>query len=145
MSKFDFHLNNCTLEEAIKSFYDDNPFTKELGIIINKIDKGSVSISLNIKHCHTNVYNITHGGVLMSLSDAAIGAACLSLNKRVVTLDFNINLLRSVPEGNIITATTQIIHDGRQTVVGECSVFDSEGHLCCKSRATMFVLGQLQK
>lgn len=145
MTKFDLHLNDCTLEEAVKSFYEDNPFTKELGINIEKIDKGNVCISLAIEHRHTNVYRIAHGGVMMSLADTAIGAACLSINKRVVTLDFNINTLKAVPEDSIIRAKTQIIHNGRQTIVAECSIFDEEDNLCCKSRATMFVIGELQK
>ncbi|WP_182187449.1 PaaI family thioesterase [Pectinatus frisingensis] len=144
MSKFNFHLNE-SLESAIRSFYDDNPFTKDLGVVIDKIDYGRIDISLKVEHRHTNIYQITHGGVLMSLSDAAIGAACLSLNKRVVTLDFSINLLRAVPEGHTIKTQTEIIHNGKQTVVAECSIFDETNKLCCKSRATMFVVGQLQK
>lgn len=145
MTKFDLHSDDCTLQDAVKSFYDDNPFTKDLGIVIDSIDNGNIAISLNIKHRHTNVYHIAHGGVMMSLADTAIGAACLSINRRVVTLDFNMNMLKSVPEGNTIKAKTQIIHSGRQTIVVECSIFDEENKLCCKSRATMFVLGRLQK
>lgn len=145
MAKFNLHLVNNNLQDLIKSFYEDNPFTNDLGLVIDSIDNGTAVISLTIKHCHTNAYHISHGGVLMSLADTAMGAACLSLNKRVVTLDFNINMLKSVPEGDTIKAKTQVLHNGRKTVVIECSVFDKMNNLCCTSRATMFVLGQLQE
>lgn len=144
MTKFASHLNNCSLEDAIKAFYNDNPFTNDLGININNISSDKILLSLKIEKRHTNVYNIAHGGVIMSLADTAIGAACLSLNKRVVTLDFNSNMLKAVPFGITIYAKTKIIHNGRQTIVVECSVEDDKNNLYCKSRATMFVLGQLQ-
>lgn len=145
MTKFNLNIDGYTLEEAIKSFYDDNPFTKSLGMQIDEICGGDVTISLKIKHVHTNVYDIAHGGVLMTLADTAIGAACLSLNKRVVTLDLNINMLKAVAQGSTVTAKAHIIHNGRQTVVGECSIFDEKNNLCCQSRATMFVLGEFAK
>ncbi|WP_196593616.1 PaaI family thioesterase [Pectinatus sottacetonis] len=145
MIRSNLHLDDCTLNEAIKSFYNDNTFTKNLGIISDKVDDNTTVTKLDIKHCHTNVYNIAHGGVMMSLADTAIGAACLRLNKRVVTLDFNINMLKAVPQGDTITAKTQVIHNGKQTIVVECAISDNTDRLCCKSRATMFVLGEFQK
>ena len=61
-----------------------SPFTKHLGVDIVSIDKGNVCVSLTIKHEHTNVYGIAHGGVIMSLCDMAMGAACLSVGKKDV-------------------------------------------------------------
>ncbi|BDA10933.1 hypothetical protein MU1CBH_19610 [Megamonas funiformis] len=81
--------NMKSISDYINNFYEDNPFTKHLGVDIVSIDKGNVCVSLTIKHEHTNVYGIAHGGVIMSLCDMAMGAACLSVGKKVVTLDFN--------------------------------------------------------
>ena len=39
-------------------------------------------MSLTILHEHTNVYGIAHGGVIMTLCDTAMGAACLSFTQK---------------------------------------------------------------
>ena len=72
-----------SVSDYINHFYDDNPFTNHLGVDIISINEGKVSVALKIKHEHTNVYGIAHGGVIMSLCDMAMGAACLSMSKKV--------------------------------------------------------------
>ena len=116
---------------------------KRQGVDIVSIDKGNVCVSLTIKHEHTNVYGIAHGGVIMSLCDMAMGAACLSVGKKVVTLDFNINILKSIDMEDAAIVKGMIIHNGRSTVVAECEVFNKDNKLCAKARGTFFVIGRL--
>ena len=118
--------NMKSISDYINNFYEDNPFTKHLGVDIVSIDKGNVCVSLTIKHEHTNVYGIAHGGVIMSLCDMAMGAACLSVGKKVVTLDFNINILKSIDMEDVAIVKGMIIHNGRSTVVTECEVFNKD-------------------
>lgn len=130
---------------AVQLFYDNNPFVQELGISIVKFNGKEVILSLKTKHEHLNVHKTTHGGVLMSLADTSMGATCfLLLKKRVVTLDFNINMIKAVPESTTLTAKTTVIHNGQRTIVTSCSIFDRRQTLCCQCRATMFVLGALE-
>ena len=133
--------NMKSISDYINNFYEDNPFTKHLGVDIVSIDKGNVCVSLTIKHEHTNVYGIAHGGVIMSLCDMAMGAACLSVGKKVVTLDFNINILKSIDMEDAAIVKGMII--GRSTVVAECEVFNKDNKLCAKARGTFFVIGRL--
>lgn len=135
--------NMKSISDYINNFYEDNPFTKHLGVDIVSIDKGNVCVSLTIKHEHTNVYGIAHGGVIMSLCDMAMGAACLSVGKKVVTLDFNINILKSIDMEDVAIVKGIIIHNGRSTVVAECEVFNKDNKLCAKARGTFFVIGRL--
>ncbi len=135
--------NMKSISDYINNFYEDNPFTKPLGVDIVSIDKGNVCVSLTIKHEHTNVYGIAHGGVIMSLCDMAMGAACLSVGKKVVTLDFNINILKSIDMEDVAIVKGMIIHNGRSTVVAECEVFNKDNKLCAKARGTFFVIGRL--
>ena len=74
--------NMKSISDYINNFYEDNLFTKHLGVDIVSIDKGNVCVSLTIKHEHTNVYGIAHGGVIMSLCDMAMGAAVLVWEKK---------------------------------------------------------------
>ena len=138
-----FRKDYFIFSDYINNFYEDNPFTKHLGVDIVSIDKGNVCVSLTIKHEHTNVYGIAHGGVIMSLCDMAMGAACLSVGKKVVTLDFNINILKSIDMEDVAIVKGMIIHNGRSTVVAECEVFNKDNKLCAKARGTFFVIGRL--
>lgn len=79
----------------------------------------------------------------MSLCDMAMGAACLSVGKKVVTLDFNINILKSIDMEDAAIVKGMIIHNGRSTVVAECEVFNKDNKLCAKARGTFFVIGRL--
>ena len=116
--------NMKSISDYINNFYEDNPFTKHLGVDIVSIDKGNVCVSLTIKHEHTNVYGIAHGGVIMSLCDMAMGRSLfLVWEKKVVTLDFNINILKSIDMEDVAIVKGMIIHNGRSTVVAECEVF----------------------
>lgn len=137
--------NMKSVSDYINNFYEDNPFTKHLGVDIISINEGKVCVSLKIEHEHTNVYGIAHGGVIMSLGDMAMGAACLSLGKKVVTLDFNINILKSIDKNDTAMVKAVVIHNGRSTMVAECEVFDKNNKLCAKVRGTFFVIGKINE
>jgi acyl-CoA thioesterase len=133
------------VEQYIMSFYEDNPFVQLLHINIDKIASGNVQLSMKVLHKHTNVYKIAHGGALMSMADTAMGAACLSCKKRVVTLDFGMNFLKAVPESATAYANASIIHDGSSTMVGECDLTDKSGEIFGKAHGTFFVLEKFEK
>ena len=132
-----------SISDYINHFYDDNPFTNHLGVDIISIKEGNVCVALKIQHEHTNVYGIAHGGVIMSLCDMAMGAACLSLGKKVVTLDFNINVIKSINQSDTALVKGKVIHNGRSTLVAECEVFNTAEQLCAKARGTFFVIGPI--
>lgn len=130
------------VEQHIYTFYEDNPFVRHLDIKVEQVEFGYIKLNFNVKHEFTNVYKIAHGGALMTLADTAMGASCLSCNKKVVTLDFNINLIKAVPEGAVVQALGKVVHDGARTMVCECDIIDAAGKVYAKSRGTFFVLEQ---
>ena len=112
-----------SINDYINHFYDDNPFTSHLGVDIISIKEGNVCVALKIQHEHTKVYGIAHGGVIMSLCDMAMGAACLSLGKKVVTLDFNINVIKSINQ-----ADTALVKGKQPVYQNLYNAFENE---CC--------------
>lgn len=138
-------VNGKTVADYINHFYDDNPFTQELGAKVVSINKGRVTVKLQIEHKHTNIYQIAHGGVIMSLCDMTMGAACLSLEKKVVTIDFNINIMHSIDEEDFAIVKGYVIHNGRSTIIAECEVYNKAKKLCAKARGTFFVIGTIDK
>lgn len=96
-----------------------------------------------VRHDFTNVYGVAHGAIAMALADTAMGGACFSCDRRVMTLDMGMNFLRPLPEGTHASAVGEVIHSGRHTMVCEARVFDAEGELCLKAQGTFFVVGEL--
>ena len=86
---------------------------------------------------------ILHGGVLMSLADAA-GAVCAFLNlpdgARTTTIESKTNFLGAVREGDVL-ARARPLHVGKTTIVVETDVLDSSGRRVARTTQTQAVLG----
>jgi len=129
------------LRELLLGIHDRNYFAKYLGMEIVDIGRGSGTVSMLVTARHINIREVVHGGALVSLADMAMGLACASLGKRVVTLDLNISFVRRVKEGDVIKALTRVIHKGKTTMVVSGSILDKTGNLLAEARGTFFVTG----
>ena len=85
---------------------------------------------------------VLHGGVLMTLADAA-GAVCAFLNlpegARTVTIESKTNFLGAVREGEV-RAHARPLHVGKTTIVVETDVYDAAGRRVAKTTQTQAVL-----
>ena len=87
---------------------------------------------------------ILHGGVLMSLADAA-GGVCAFLNlppgaTGTATIESKTNFLGAVREGTV-TARARPLHVGKTTIVVETDVLDASGRRVARTTQTQAVLG----
>lgn len=136
-------MSKRTSDEALKhmrTFYKDNPFLGLLKIRIAEVSYGRVRLDVDIAHELTNVYHVAHGGVAMTLADTAAGAACLTCNRRVVTLDCTLNYIKPIPENSRIYAVGTVVHEGKHTMVCSAEVFNEYDQLCVRMQGTFFVL-----
>ena len=85
---------------------------------------------------------VLHGGVLMSLADAA-GGVCAFLNlpadASTVTIESKTNFLGAIREGEVL-ARARPLHVGRTTIVVETDVFDTSGRRVARTTQTQAVL-----
>ncbi len=85
---------------------------------------------------------VLHGGVLMSLADAA-GGVCAFLNlppgATTVTIESKTNFLGVIREG-IVLARSRPLHVGKTTIVLETDVFDDSGRRVARTTQTQAVL-----
>ena len=83
-----------------------------------------------------------HGGVLMSLADAA-GGVCAFLNlppgASTVTIESKTNFLGVIREGTVL-ARSRPLHVGKTTIVLETDVFDASGRRVARTTQTQAVL-----
>ena len=81
----------------------------------------------------------------MTLADTAAGAACLALNKKVVTINLGMEFMHSIPLTTHIIATGRVLHDGRRTMTCESEIRGEDGKLYAKGHGTFYVLGFFQE
>ena len=131
-------------QEQIINFYHENTVIDYLGVDIVPTPDGEARLELLVEPRHANLYSMAHGGVLTTMADTAMGAKCLALNKKVVTISLNIEFMHAVMVNTprVFTDAT-VLHDGRKTMVCECRIVDAKGKLYAKATATFFVIGHL--
>ncbi len=138
-------MHHAMLKKYLAEIYQINPFVNLLKMQISDIGEGRVELTMPIiQEVHTNLYGVAHGGAIASLVDTAMGIACATVGKRVVTLELNLNYMRSAVVQPAVKAIGVVIHNGSRTIVAECEVFDRENALLAKARATFFVIGQFE-
>ncbi|MFD0963571.1 PaaI family thioesterase [Pseudofulvibacter geojedonensis] len=96
-----------TPKEIVHKMYDNDPFSKWLGIEIEQISEGTCSLSMTIKKDMLNGFGIAHGGVTYSLADSALAFAANTHGKQSVSIDTSINHTEALKEGDKIVAVAK--------------------------------------
>ncbi len=129
--------------DRIKKFCHENLVIDYLGVNVVEHEDESIRLELTVDERHVNLYNICHGGVLTTMADTAMGAACLALGKKVVTISLTIEFMHAVPFGKRIFTRATVLHNGIQTMTCECEILDEHGKLYSKIHAIFFVIETL--
>jgi 1,4-dihydroxy-2-naphthoyl-CoA hydrolase len=133
------------LTQYFTTIYDQNSYVNLLGMRIVKLEEGQALLSMLITtEKHTNLYHVAHGGALASLADTAMGIACATTGKQVVTLEMNMNFIKSGKPESTLRALGKVIHNGKSTLVAECDIMDQHNVVIAKGRGTFFVTGQFE-
>ncbi|HTM99312.1 MAG TPA: PaaI family thioesterase [Pedobacter sp.] len=107
-------------------------------------EKGSLHCSYLVRKEMTNPYGILHGGVTAGIIDDLIGATVyiLGLNARYTTVNNNIDYFAPANEGEVITAKTTVVKQGRTIINLQCEVFlSSKDRLIAKGYSNMLNVG----
>ncbi len=130
-------------QEQIIKFCHDNTICDYLGVEVIPTADGGVRLELEVEDKHSNCYDILHGGVLTTMADTAMGAACFARNKKVVTVSMTIEFMRPVLIGTKIITNARVLHNGNQIMICECGLLNDAGVLFSKVNATFFVIERL--
>lgn len=119
-------------------------FAQHLRLTVTDVQPDTLTMQMPlIAEEHGNSAGVVHGGVIMSIADTAMGFACANLGRTVTTMDFNINFLKSVQPEGCLKAVANIIHNGKQTMVAEAQIYNSQNQLVAKTRGTFFITGKI--
>jgi 1,4-dihydroxy-2-naphthoyl-CoA hydrolase len=119
------------------------PFAATLGIELVSASADEVRAQVEWGERLCTAGGILHGGVLMSLADAA-GAYCAFLNlpegsSSTATIESKTNFLRAVSSGRVV-AVSRPLHVGRTTIVVETDLFDDRDRRVARVTQTQAVL-----
>ena len=121
-------LSPSALEELRHSFMTA-PFNRLLGIEFGEYHEDGVTLRLALEPHHLNGAGVVHGGVMLTLADAALGfGIARATGQRCTTAEIKINYLRPVTEG-ALSARSRILRAGRKLVVARAEVHCGDKHV----------------
>jgi len=112
---------------------------------LTELSLGNSTVSMRIGEEHLNAVRMVHGGVLASLADLAMGVACITYDKQVVTSDLHVTYIGNVGIGSTLKAVAKVLHNGKTLIRVSCAIFDETDRLLTSAFATFFVVGVLPK
>lgn len=122
------------------AFPFDIPFLDEIGVEFLMMEGGKAQVSLTLQERHMNSWQVTHGGVVMTLLDVAMALAGRSLDpesRASVTVEMKTSFLqpggqpgrRLVASGHAFHRSTTLcfceadLHDGDRLVAKAMGTF----------------------
>ncbi|MDF2650382.1 MAG: hypothetical protein K0Q73_6187 [Paenibacillus sp.] len=116
-------------------------FWELLGCRLVKVERGLVTVALDVEEFHLNTIGILHGGVHASLLDNTMGLAAMFMrpHEKIVTTNLNIHYLAPLEKGTL-TVTGTIVHQSRKIITTQGEIYDQTGRLGSWSSASYRIL-----
>lgn len=89
-----------------KQMFANDAFSQWLGIQIEKVDTGKVTLKIQVRPEMTNGFGIAHGGITYALADSALAFAANGYGRHSMSIETSITHLVAVRAGDVITAIT---------------------------------------
>lgn len=125
-------------EKVFRKMYDNDPFSKWLGIRCIEIDKGRCTLKMTIRKEMLNGFSIAHGGICYALADSALAFASNSHGIKSVSIETSISHIEPVKEGDEITAAAEEIHLGNKTGIYQITVTNQHGKKVALFKGTVY-------
>lgn len=133
---------NMMDKDVLEQEIHKNPFDAFMNFHVEKATaEETVLLFENKGSGWDNPNGTLYGGVLYSLADSAMEAACAVCGKAVLTLDLSMNYLRPAFANTVIYAKSRVIHNGRTTMVALCDFYDNNQRYLAHGKGTFFVTG----
>lgn len=113
------------------------PFLSHLGVKAEMAEGGRSRISLELRPELMNSFEVSHGGVIMTMLDVAMAVAARTTHEHVggiMTVDMSLSFIRSA-KGRIV-AEGRLLRGGNSLHFCEGEAFDESGELVAKSLGT---------
>ena len=122
--------------------YENDAFSKWLGIELLEIDKGSCKIRLQVRSEMLNGFGIAHGGITYSLADSAFAFATNSIGHQAVSIETSISHTGKVVEGDVLTAETERVSKSRKFAVYHVTITNQDEKVVASFKGTVYYTGK---
>ncbi len=116
----------------------NDPFSRWMGIQIEKIEPGFARISLNVRDDMLNGFGVGHGGLTFSLADSALAFASNSHGSQAKSIDNSISYPAPVQRGDHLVAEAVEIAAGGPIANYQVTVTNQSGTPVGLFRGTVY-------
>lgn len=125
------------------------PLADVLGFVLEQIEPGDVTVTLEPQEFHYNPMGVLHGGMAATLFDSSLGCAVQSLLPAgyiAPTMQLQISYVRpiTVQTGKVF-CTGKVIHMGKKSATAEGRLVDGDGKLYAHSTGTFILSGPAER
>ena len=120
----------------------ESPFARLLEMRPGPLEDRRGSALMEIKEMHLQNAGAVQGGIIVTLADYALHRAVRSLikpNQIAVTVELKLNFIAPARNGEL-TATANVISQGRRLMVGEMEVTDQDQTLIARGLGTYMLI-----
>jgi len=123
---------------------NENTLFSFLGIKVTELGEDFIKAQLLIDEKSIQPWGIMNGGISAVLSESIGSIAsslCVDLSKnRPVGVEVNVNHLKAIPKGSLVTAECTPIRVGRKMHVWQTRILNEKEELCAISRLTVMII-----
>ena len=114
----------------------DIPFLTLLGFELTVFEDGLSELLYVPKPEHRNSFDITHGGAVMTLLDAAMAVACRTYQSEmgVVTIEMKTSFMQ--PAVGPLTAMGELLHRTATLAFTQATIHNAAGDICAHATGT---------
>lgn len=123
--------------EALKA---NDHFGTWLGVRCIVAKPGYNKLQITIRQEMLNPMGVTHGGIVFSLADTALGYASNAGIQRSVALEASINFVKPSYRGDVLTAETKQVHNGKTTGLYLITVTNQRNETIALFKGTSFAI-----
>ena len=137
------------MQGILIGIYPAAPIAKILDYKVHAVEKGKVAFRGTPSLESRNPMGTVHGGWYGTVLDSAMACAVMTTlpaGKIQTTLEFKVNIIRSIPIGVTVDAEGTVEHSGKSTGVAVGSLVDIKtGKLYASSSTTCIIMTPEQK
>lgn len=131
-----------TAERAVAAMLQHDHCTKEMGMEVVDVAKGSATVIMRVTQAMLNGHSSCHGGMLFALGDSAFAFACNSENQAAVAAGCSIEYIRPAFEGDQLTAVAQVKTQGKITGTYDVEISNQHNKLVALFRGKSHRIGK---
>lgn len=129
------------IEEAkriVKKMYDNDPFSKWLGIKVLDVLPGSCTLEMKVRKQMTNGFGVAHGAITYALADSALAFASNGLGRQAMSVETSISHLKPVKVGDRLLARVEQQHVGNKIGLYQIRIVNQREELVAVFRGHVY-------